>query len=71
MLNSIFITVSKLNMASQSSKLDLLTAISFVECLKLSLESLKNNEDSLKNIYNKTFEMCIDKIHHMKKTGVF
>lgn len=60
MLNPILNTILKVSMALQSSNLDLLTAVSLVESLKLSLESLRNKEDSFTNVYDLTLAMCAD-----------
>lgn len=60
MLHPILTLILKVSMALQSSNLDLITAVSLVNSLKLSLESLRNDEDSFSNIYNETLEMCKD-----------
>lgn len=58
MLHPILTLILKVSIALQNSNLDLITAVSLIKSLKLSLESLKNDEDKFTNIYNKTLEMC-------------
>lgn len=58
MLHPILTLILKVSIALQSSNLDLITAVALIKSLKLSLESLRNDEDSFTNIYNKTLEMC-------------
>jgi len=62
MLHPILTLILKVSMALQSSNLDLITAVSLVKSLNLSLVSLRNDEDSFINIYNKTLEMCKENI---------
>lgn len=58
MLHPILTLIFLVSTVLQSSNLDIITAVSIVQSLQLSLESVRNDEDSFTNLYNRTLVMC-------------
>jgi len=58
MLDPILNLILHVSTVLQSSDINLLTAIDFVRSLKKSLESMRNDGNDFKNIYNNTEQLC-------------
>lgn len=58
MLDPILNLILHVSTILQSSDINLLTAIDIVRSLKKSLESMRNDENGFKNIYNNIEQLC-------------